>query len=141
MQLFGPTGSRSQWEDRNPTRVNDANFTDLAGSATFDLVVYTVPANRRARLLHGFLFGVVTTALAAAQTADVRMETESPGPAILEMMMLHFRAAAALGTTFQESTNGLYLVAGDVLRFRASAAAGAGVIRVTMGYNLIEYDA
>lgn len=141
MQLFGPTGTRSEWRDRNPTQQWDGNFGDVAGAANLDSITYVVPANRRAFLVHGFVYAHVTTAFAAGQTADIRIEMTKPPATIFEMMMLHFRGASPLGEKQQEVMGGLYMIALDAIQARITVAAGAGVVRGTFGWMLIEYDA
>ncbi len=141
MQLYGPTGARLAQEDRNPTRIIAGDFGDITAAGALDSAVYTVPAIRRARILYGHVFGVVTTAFAVGQTADIRIQIQAPPAAILETLMRHFHSASAVGVRDGEILTGGWLTAADTLQARATITAGVGVLRVSWGFCILEFDA
>lgn len=141
MRLFGPTGARSQWEDRNPTRVNVTEAaTSRPGNTDAITWTYTVPANRRARVLHAGEYAVVTTALAVGQQAFVTVQMRPVAAGAIFGMAFERIADAPINTRQKAEVAGAYLVADNVLEGRIFLSVGAGVVTSQGGASIMEYD-
>lgn len=140
MQLFGPTGSRSQREDRNPTTVaNGAAVAVFAGNTVTVIATYTVPADRRAIVVaHGAI--TVSTALAAGQIADLDvLITPSGGAATVTAFKR--RTGSAVDQVADLAVERIELRAGDLVRVRVTVGVGAGAVTGAGGIQGVEYDA
>ena len=139
MQLFGPSGVRSDPRDRNPAKVvleSTQNITNATGAVI--LVTYTVPAGRRAELSVQ-ISATIDTALAAGQDGSVGVEITGFTQAAPQ---LFFKATAGINQRDQAEVSFVFVAAGDVVRVNTGAlAAGAGVVRSSGAIHGVEYDA
>lgn len=138
MFVFGPAGSRNIPTDRNPTTISVAGGASVTAGATTTLATYTVPAGRRAELA-GTISGVVTTALAAAQAAEVQIAVTPNGGVFARPCSIRFNGNAA-GVRGDSGIAKLYVKAGDLVEARATIGGGAGVLDTTGGFEGVEYD-
>lgn len=140
MQLFGPTGSRSEFRDRNPTPIHSSFDSSITGGSAPVVTTYTVPANRRALIESAYVSYLITTALAAAQTLVLTIRVTVPVP-ITVVAWLDSGPGAA-GPDDDHATAGqVSLSADQAIEARATIGAGAGVVLVRAGLHGVEYDA
>lgn len=140
MRIFGPSGVRNFPTDRSPLTIAVAASATTTADAVATLATYTVPAGRRADLAVQ-AGSVITTVLAAAQIADVRIRVTPSGGAAQLVYVGNYQAAAAVGTVRETPSIHLQLRAGDLVEVQIFAAAGAGVILGSGGVQGIEYGA
>ena len=141
MRQYGPSSTRSGFQDRNPVRFGRTLNQALAGGGNITSTSYTVPTARRAIIWHWYLSYVIVTAPAAGQIATVdnelglgaavgpiglRLESFDPNPRATE----HFISGGEIELT-----------QGDVQQFHAVNAAGAGAYNVHCFCSILEYDA
>ncbi len=141
MRQYSPATARQNALDRNPTKVSGTGSASVTGGLTSDIASYTVPAGRAAELRVATIAGVVTTALAAGQTADLQILYQDNIPTSHEVVFIRLPVAAALGTKDHAEVPGLYLRAAGAITLRGKESAGAGVTFVSGGFEGIEYDA
>lgn len=137
MRVYGPSGTRSGWEDRAPAAVQLAGGSTAVGGANTQLFTYTVPANRRTRVIGQAISGLVTTAFAAGQTGLVRIGINAVG----DHIVCGFQALAPIGTRDDRTFGEHWLLAGQTIVAFVTLGAGAGVLDAVAGLAGIEYDA
>jgi len=140
MRVTFPSGSRNYPFDRNPSTVGSgpAVSANVGGTGT-TYGSYTVPATRRATVgASGSI--VVSTALAAGQTAYARLEFTPSGGA-LQILAFRETIGTAVGTLTQFDVAALQMKAGDKLEVRVDVGAGAGAAIGSGGIQGQEYDA
>lgn len=141
MRLFGPSGVRSFPTDRNPTAVNNGTRGSAAGGTNDTAITYTVPAGRRAVIEHAEISVVVTTVLAAGQSARQQIEVLPIGAQGGVMVETFLRVAAPLGEKDRADCGLIFLDATQTIRALRVVDAGTGVVLMASGIHGVEYDA
>ncbi len=140
MQLFAPGGSRTVPQDRNPATVTGTATFNGAGASTVVGATYTVPAGRRTFISVASIFGLVTVAMAAGQTAFAEVIVTPNGGAAGFVDVDRCPAASAIGTKLHAQATGLWLKAGDAVDVRVAEDAGVGVVPCAGGFEGVEFD-
>jgi hypothetical protein len=142
VRIYGPSAPRNIPQDRNPVSLHIATNGYLAAVAGSDTTIasYTVPASRRAQILGGGVFGSVTTVLAAAQRARVRIATIPSASANRDLVRKQTAAAAAVDTFIDAYIAGLFLNPGDLVQVMVGLDAGTGAFQAAGGVFGVEYD-
>ncbi len=139
MRLYGPSGSRSDFRDRNPTAIHQGALSTQAGGTDVVFATYTVPVGRRALIESTFIGFLITTALAAGQTIAALLDVTTPSPATPVVDL--DSGPAAVGPESQWNEGGaVFLTAGQVISCRGVVGIGAGVVAFRGGFHGVEYD-
>ncbi len=141
MRQFSPATTRQAPVDRNPTKISAHANAAVPGATIQDLAAYTCPASRRAEIRVAFVSGVVTTALAAGQVADLEVLYQDNLPTTHIVVLKRLPTAAPVGTDRDVTVPGFFLAATQAITTRVATSAGAGVIFGAGGLEGVEYDA
>ncbi len=141
MRVYGPSGTRNIPQDRGPSTVTGTATFNGAGASTVIGASYTVPANRRAFISVASIFGLVTVAMAAGQTAFAEVIVTPSGGAAGFVDVDRCPAASALGVKLHAQATQLWLKAGDAVDVRVAEDAGVGVVTCAGGFEGVEFDA
>jgi len=138
VQIFGPTGSRNEVVDRNPTLIALGGAQGHGGGTTITFVDYLVPQGRRAHITLIDASWVVTTALAAGQTETIHLDFTSP--VVNNQLARQSIPAAPVNDRGAFSSHDLWLNAGNRIQILSTVSAGAGIVLATGAVSGIEFD-
>ena len=140
MKQYGPSSTRSGFQDRNPARIASGLTSSITAGGSNVAPSYTVPAGRRAQIYSAHVSGLVTTVLAAGQNSDLIIRITKPGPVVADQVHDEFAIAAAAGSRVSRDIGSKELAATDLFEALVTITAGAGVIFASAGFSGVEYD-
>ncbi len=149
-RLNTPVAARPDYFDRNPLTVSASSATaGVEDTAATELEAYTVPTDRKAfvNIIYGrSLVRVAFTSSTVNDEITVRVGFTPNGQAeqFIESMMQSSSVVAQGDSENFDAASAVMMLAGDKLDIDFiidGDAAGAGRVRLRVGFSIIEFDA